>query len=117
MPAPHRPQQSLGLGSQAVLMKGGHLESKESPDLLISHSGSEWFESNRILTKNTHGTGCTLSAALAAHIAQGFDLSTSVQRSKKYVQGAIELADTLNVGSGHGPTHHFHAIWHKGDKK
>jgi hydroxymethylpyrimidine/phosphomethylpyrimidine kinase len=95
------------LGPQAVLMKGGHLDGADSPDVLITDAGEYWFTAPRIATKNTHGTGCTLSAALAAQIANGLSLPDAVAAAKAYVATAIAQAHQLSVGSGHGPTHHF----------
>ncbi|AQZ51671.1 bifunctional hydroxymethylpyrimidine kinase/phosphomethylpyrimidine kinase [Martelella mediterranea] len=100
-----------GLGAQAVLLKGGHLEGAESPDLLVTANGHEWLEGARIDTASTHGTGCTLSSAIAAEIGKGAPLSEAVANAKRYVAGAIAAADSLHVGSGHGPTHHFHQLW------
>lgn len=99
------------LGVKTVLLKGGHLSSPDSPDLLVGPDGEQWFESVRIDTQNTHGTGCTLSSAVAAHLALGHDLPEAIFLSKSYVHKAIEQADRLNIGHGHGPTHHFHSIW------
>lgn len=104
-------KQLLDLGVQQVLLKGGHLSTAESPDLWVSATASQWFESVRIETKNTHGTGCTLSSAIAAHLARGFEMQEAISRSKSYVHQAIVHADSLNIGHGHGPTHHFHSIW------
>jgi hydroxymethylpyrimidine/phosphomethylpyrimidine kinase len=104
-------QALLRLGPKAVLMKGGHLEGDESPDLLVSETGSLWLESQRIKTKNTHGTGCTLSAAITAELAKGQPLEDAVKNAKSYLLGAIKAADSLQIGSGHGPTHHFHQLW------
>ena len=95
------------LGPRAVLMKGGHLEQADSPDALVTADDVHWFEAVRTATKNTHGTGCTLSSALAAQIAKGHALPDAVQAAKSYVAAAIAAADQLTVGSGHGPTHHF----------
>lgn len=95
------------LGPNAVLMKGGHLAGADSPDLLVTAEDEHWFEAPRTATKNTHGTGCTLSAALAAQIANGLTLPDAVAAAKTYVAAAIAQADMLSVGSGHGPTHHF----------
>lgn len=95
------------LGPKAVLMKGGHLDGADSPDVLITDAGEYWFDAPRILTKNTHGTGCTVSAALAAQIAQGQAMPDAVTAAKFYVATAIAQADQLSVGHGHGPTHHF----------
>ncbi|MEA2521277.1 MAG: hydroxymethylpyrimidine/phosphomethylpyrimidine kinase [Actinomycetota bacterium] len=91
----------LALGANAVLVKGGHLEGDTSADLLADVHGEEWFEAVRIDTPNTHGTGCTLSAAIAAHLAMGADLRTSVQAGKAFVTEAI--AHALSIGKGIGP--------------
>ena len=104
-------KQLLDLGVQQVLLKGGHLSTAESPDLWVSTTASQWFESVRIETKNTHGTGCTLSSAIAAHLAKDFEMQEAISLSKAYVHKAIAYADSLNIGHGHGPTHHFHSIW------
>lgn len=101
----------LLLGPDAVLMKGGHLQGGDSPDLLISKSSTTWFEGKRIDTKNTHGTGCTLSAAIAAEIAKGVEINAAISNAKTYLLGAISAADDLQIGAGHGPTHHFHQLW------
>lgn len=101
----------LALGPRAVLLKGGHLEEAESPDLLLSAAGSVTLAAPRIATRNTHGTGCTLSAAIAALLPQRPDLETAVREAKTYLTGALEAADRLSVGGGHGPLHHFHAWW------
>ena len=95
------------LGPKAVLMKGGHLNAIDSPDVLVTQAGEHWFNAPRVMTENTHGTGCTLSAALAAQIAHDHDLPDAVAAAKTYVANAIAQADQLSVGSGHGPTHHF----------
>lgn len=105
----------LRLGPLAVLIKGGHLEGGESPDVLASSTGLTWFEASRIPTKNTHGTGCTLSSALAAELAKGTTLAEAVAVAKQYLAGAVAAADTLSVGSGHGPVQHFHALWPDGE--
>lgn len=95
------------LRPRAVLMKGGHLDGPQSPDVLVTPDGAQWFEAERTPTKNTHGTGCTLSSALAAHIGKGLALPDAVVAAKAYVTAAIAHADQLTVGTGHGPTHHF----------
>lgn len=97
------------LGPKAVLMKGGHLDGEDSPDCLMTGEATHWFEGTRTDTKNTHGTGCTLSSALAAGIAKGLTVRDAVEAAKSYVAQAIRHADQLSVGSGHGPTHHFFA--------
>ncbi|MCA1288460.1 bifunctional hydroxymethylpyrimidine kinase/phosphomethylpyrimidine kinase [Salipiger bermudensis] len=99
------------LGPGAVLMKGGHLEGPDSPDCLVTGTGCHWFDSPRIATRNTHGTGCTLSSALAAQLAHGLGLPEAVAAAKTYVARAIGDADALRVGHGHGPTHHFAALY------
>ena len=99
------------LGPQAVLMKGGHGPGVLCVDLLISGDGVTRLTAPRLVTRNTHGTGCTLSAAIAAGLAQGRPLVDAVQRAHSYLQGAIRAADGLGVGHGHGPVHHFHAVW------
>ena len=99
------------LGAAAVLIKGGHGEGPESVDLLLDRDGCARFAAPRIATKNTHGTGCTLSSAIAAGLAKKFSLREAVAEAKRYVTAAIAAADRLEVGKGHGPLHHFHAWW------
>lgn len=101
----------LNHGAGAVLLKGGHLQSEHSPDLLMTQEGSALFPGERIETKNTHGTGCTLSSAIAALLARGLPLHDAIREAKAYLAEAIRRADELEVGSGHGPVHHFHALW------
>ncbi|TXH99321.1 MAG: bifunctional hydroxymethylpyrimidine kinase/phosphomethylpyrimidine kinase [Rhizobium sp.] len=100
-----------GLGPSAVLVKGGHLEGDESPDVLANAGRVIWFEADRLPTKNTHGTGCTLSSAIAAEIAKGLPLPEAVASAKAYLAAAVAAAGQLSVGSGHGPVQHFHALW------
>lgn len=96
------------LGAKAVLLKGGHLEHDEnSNDLFIEQNGSDILRSQRFPTKNTHGTGCTLSSAIASYLAQGNRLHKAVFLGKQYISQAIAHADELKVGQGHGPVHHF----------
>ncbi|MBY5828153.1 bifunctional hydroxymethylpyrimidine kinase/phosphomethylpyrimidine kinase (plasmid) [Rhizobium ruizarguesonis] len=102
------------LGPVAVLVKGGHLDSDESPDVLATAAGLHWFEARRVPTKNTHGTGCTLSSALAAELAKGASAQEAVAIAKDYLAGAVAAAGSLTVGSGHGPVQHFHALWKHG---
>ncbi|SNT16138.1 bifunctional hydroxymethylpyrimidine kinase/phosphomethylpyrimidine kinase [Tropicimonas sediminicola] len=101
----------LGLGPEAVLLKGGHLGGGASPDLLASGNETIWLEGPRVPTANTHGTGCTLSSALAAELAKRRELPEAVATVKAWLTGAIAGADDLGVGHGHGPSHHFHALW------
>lgn len=99
------------LGPAAVLVKGGHLGGTESPDVLVSKAGTCWFEAPRIQTKNTHGTGCSLSSAIAAELAKGSAPAEAVAVAKAWLAGAVVAAGDLSVGTGHGPIHHFHALW------
>jgi hydroxymethylpyrimidine/phosphomethylpyrimidine kinase len=101
----------LNRGARAVLMKGGHGAGDESADFLVTPTGERRYASRRIATTNTHGTGCTLSAAMAAGIAKGETLEAAVASAKNYLIGAIRAADDLCIGHGHGPVHHFHALW------
>ena len=91
----------------AVLCKGGH-QLNDANDLLWRDGGYKWFQGKRINNPNTHGTGCTLSSAIASNLAKGFDLDTSVERAKKYISGA--LAAMLDLGKGSGPMDHGFAI-------
>ncbi|PLX67925.1 MAG: bifunctional hydroxymethylpyrimidine kinase/phosphomethylpyrimidine kinase [Denitrovibrio sp.] len=96
------------MGAKCVLLKGGHMGTIEANDLLFDGDEFHTFTSKRIETKNTHGTGCTLASAIAANLAKGFSIYEAVSMAKEYIQGAIEHADELNIGSGHGPVHHFY---------
>ena len=98
------------LGSAWVLLKGGHLPGKDSTDLLFDGTTMIELPAVRIDTQNTHGTGCTLSAAIAALLPR-FGVADAVRRAKAYLTAAIAASDELRVGSGHGPVHHFHALW------
>jgi hydroxymethylpyrimidine/phosphomethylpyrimidine kinase len=104
-------QALLALGCEAVLMKGGHLDDAESPDWLFTREGELRFTAPRVPTKNTHGTGCTLSAALAALRPRHENWASTVQEAKSWLSCALAQADTLEVGHGIGPVHHFHAWW------
>jgi len=101
----------LALGARAVLMKGGHDSGPESVDLLVDATGETRFAATRVATKNTHGTGCTLSSAIAAGLAKGLVLGDAVRAAKAYVTAAIAAADKLAIGTGHGPVHHFYSWW------
>jgi hydroxymethylpyrimidine/phosphomethylpyrimidine kinase len=98
------------LGANAVLVKGGHLDG-EAIDVLLDAEGEERLQAPRHETENTHGTGCTLSSAIAAGLAKGETLEQAVKDAKVYVTAAIIAADELEVGKGRGPVHHFHALW------
>lgn len=100
------------LGPAAVLMKGGHGRGATCVDLLFDDQPDPLrLTALRKTTRNTHGTGCTLSSAIAAGLAKGHSLRDAVSDAHAYLQGAISAADTLRVGSGHGPVHHFHQWW------
>ena len=100
------------MGAKAVLLKGGHAQTRDASDVMVSKGQSpKWFRAPFIETKNTHGTGCSLSSAIAAGLAQGKDLETAISTAKEWLSGAIAAADKLNVGNGAGPVHHFHAFW------
>jgi hydroxymethylpyrimidine/phosphomethylpyrimidine kinase len=101
----------LALGATAVLIKGGHGEAPESVDILVERSGTTRLPAPRIATRNTHGTGCTLSSAIAAGLAKGLSLHDAVAAAKAYVTAAIAASERLTIGRGSGPVHHFHASW------
>lgn len=98
------------LGAASVLMKGGHAEGATCTDLLIG-AQSLRLSAPRQHTRNTHGTGCSLSSAIAAGLAQGLSLPDAISRAHGWLQGAIAHADDLSVGLGHGPVHHFYKMW------
>jgi hydroxymethylpyrimidine/phosphomethylpyrimidine kinase len=101
----------LALGPKAVLIKGGHASGAESVDLLVQPTAFTRLAAERIATDKTHGTGCTLSSAIAAGLAKDLDLAEAVRQAKAYVTASIAASDRLAIGSGHGPVHHFHAWW------
>ena len=101
----------LALGCRAVLIKGGHGHGAESIDYLVTHERVVALPALRVATQNTHGTGCTLSSAIAAALAKGDDMETAVRFAKAYVTAAIAAADRFAVGHGHGPVHHFHGYY------
>ena len=101
----------LSMGCGAVLIKGGHGQGNESIDYLFKGGQPIALAAPRIATKNTHGTGCSLSSAIAAGLAKGEDLETAVRDAKAWISAAIEAADRLDVGHGHGPVHHFHRFY------
>jgi hydroxymethylpyrimidine/phosphomethylpyrimidine kinase len=94
------------MGPKFVLLKGGHFESTEATDYLFDGCAEKQYAAPRIATKNTHGTGCTYAAAIAAYLAQGFAPPDAVHHAKAYLTGAIMASDTLNVGHGAGPLYH-----------
>ena len=99
------------LGPANVLLKGGHLGGGDSPDLLLMGETEIWLEGPRLATRHTHGTGCTLSSAIAALLARGRPLAQAVDEAKRWLSAAIAAADGLGIGRGIGPVHHFHALW------
>src|SRR5262245_54835611 len=101
----------LRLGARAVLVKGGHAGGRESVDFFADGQVELRLPAPRLETRNTHGTGCTLSAAIAAGLAKGLPLAEAVAQAKAYVTAAIAAADRLSVGRGAGPLHHFHEWW------
>jgi hydroxymethylpyrimidine/phosphomethylpyrimidine kinase len=101
----------LGLGVQAVVIKGGHGKGQSSVDLLVDRNAAVALPLTRLATRNTHGTGCAFSAAIAAGLAKGMDLEPATRAAKAYVHAAIAAADTLAIGAVAGPVHHFHGVW------
>ena len=99
------------LGAGATLLKGGHLAGEECPDLLITAEATRWVEGARVDTANLHGTGCTLSSAIAPRLALGEALPAAVAGAKQWLGEALAASRRLDVGQGRGPVHHFHAWW------
>ena len=95
------------MGAKAVLVKGGHATG-DAQDILFDGTTFHSYTKKRIQTKNTHGTGCTLSSAIASYLALGESLESAVEKAKDYVTHAIE--DALDIGKGYGPTNHFFAF-------
>jgi len=106
----------LNLGAKALLVKGGHLMGNYANDLLLTHEYHEWLSAPRIITKNTHGTGCTLSAAIASSLALGLNLTESCKLAKSYLTKALQAFQHESIGHGHGPVHHFYHLWPTLDK-
>lgn len=106
----------IGFGAENVLLKGGHGSGETSTDLLLLAGGQrQRFSAPRHDTRNTHGTGCTLSSAIASGLAKGLALPEAVGQAKTYISAAIAAADQVPVGHGHGPVHHFHHWWDRTD--
>jgi hydroxymethylpyrimidine/phosphomethylpyrimidine kinase len=101
----------LAFGCPSVLIKGGHGEGSESIDYLFTSAATLPLTAPRIATRNTHGTGCSLSSAIAAGLAKGDALETSVRNAKTFISEAIAASDRFAVGHGHGPVHHFHRFY------
>jgi hydroxymethylpyrimidine/phosphomethylpyrimidine kinase len=98
----------LAMGARAILIKGGHGQGSESIDYLFEGGRVVALAAPRLATSNTHGTGCSLSSAIAAGLARGETLETAVRQAKTWITAAIAAADRIKVGKGHGPIHHFH---------
>ena len=94
-----------------TFLKGGHLQQEDSPDLFYIDGEQQWVESVRVNTKNSHGTGCSLSAAIATYWGRGEPLDIACEKAKAYLTGALRAADKLNVGQGQGPVHHFYNFY------
>ncbi|XKK37834.1 bifunctional hydroxymethylpyrimidine kinase/phosphomethylpyrimidine kinase [Nocardiopsis sp. ARC36] len=102
----------LEFGPRAVLLKGGHLAGEDCVDILVAKgSAPVEFRSPRVRTRNTHGTGCTLSSSIAALLPQRPDTASAVGDAKAYLTEALRRADEIDAGGGQGPVHHFHAWW------
>ena len=101
----------LNMGAKNVMLKGGHLEGELSRDLFINKESHEFLDAIRIDTKNTHGTGCTLSAAICSYIAHGKTPIEACKLAKDYLFNALQAAKVDSVGKGHGPVHHFYEAW------
>jgi hydroxymethylpyrimidine/phosphomethylpyrimidine kinase len=101
----------LALGAKAVLITGGDVCGATSDDLFFDGAAERLFSAPRIETRNTHGTGCTLSSAIAAYLGRGLALCDAVAAAKAYLAGALAAADELDVGRGRGPPHHFFELW------
>lgn len=104
-------KQLLEFGAQTVLIKGGHGSGAEATDLLITHDGEFLFSAARIVTKNTHGTGCTLASAIAAGLAKKLSLFDAVDQAKHYLHNALLHSEQLHIGQGSGPVHHFYKFY------
>ncbi len=104
----------IDLGASAVSMKNGHGSGSVCTDLLVLPNGEDRMSAPRRTKRNIHGTGCTLSAALAALLVLGADLSKAVRGAHRYLQGAIGAADGMDIGQGQGPVHHFYEVWRDG---
>ncbi len=106
------------LGPEAVLLKGGHLAGRRSPDLLYTRVNDELvvLDAERVETRNTHGTGCTLSSAIAACLAKGYSIREAAQAAKAYLTRALQAGAEYILGSGHGPVHHFFDLWEQAER-
>ena len=110
----HKAASSLAaIGSKSVLIKGGHLDTSESSDVLYIKNGERFvvLPDERVQTPNIHGTGCTLSSAIAAQLAKGLEIEPAVRKAKEYIAKAIRAGARYRIGQGSGPVHHFHEFW------
>lgn len=98
-------------GAKAVLIKGGHAGGATAEDLLFDGASYHLFSAPRVAARNTHGTGCTLSSAIAAFLAQGKSLGEAIGAAKTYLSGTLAASDQLSAGHGPGPVHHFYEMW------
>jgi len=100
-------------GCRSVLIKGGHLTENDSTDLLYLSREDRFviLKSRRIVTRNNHGTGCTLSSAIASYMAKGYGIEDAVGKAKTYITNAIQAGAGYTIGHGHGPVHHFFKFW------
>jgi hydroxymethylpyrimidine/phosphomethylpyrimidine kinase len=109
---PHAQAEALlAMGARAVLIKGGHGTGDVCIDRLYTDNDERSYPTQRISTRNTHGTGCTFSSAIAAYLTRGAELGPAVHAAQMWLRDAIRAADSLRIGSGHGPVHHFHDLW------
>jgi len=99
--------------SKSILIKGGHLDDDNSTDLLYltREDQSIVLKEKKIETRNNHGTGCTLSSAIASYLAGGYDIESAVRKAKRYISEAIRAGSQYKLGHGHGPVHHFFQFW------
>jgi hydroxymethylpyrimidine/phosphomethylpyrimidine kinase len=102
-----------GIGGRSILIKGGHMAESKSNDLLYLTEEDRFcsLEADRIDSQNNHGTGCTLSSAIAAHMARGSDIEEAVNKAKTFIHNAIQAGAAYKIGHGHGPVHHFFEFW------
>lgn len=100
-------------GSRNILLKGGHVDGDDTSDLLFINNEDRFIvlEGKRIATKNNHGTGCTLSSAIASFLARGYPIEKAARSAKRYITGAIRAGAEYEIGNGHGPVHHFYEFW------
>ena len=102
------------LGPEAIVVKGGNLATQTSDDCMVTKgSRLKWLKQKRILTQNTHGTGCTFSSAIASFLAQSYSIEDAIKLAKKYVTEALKAGSDISIGAGKGPVMHFYKTWGK----